>query len=83
MEWLQLNKTIYLDTHDLQNTSYNIKRTQYFNIFKWCWQEMSKDRSEKVLLIFDEAYLMIDNNVSQSLVFLRNVEKEPENMKLE
>jgi hypothetical protein len=68
-------RCICLDTHDLQNTSDNIKRTQYFNILTWCWQEMSKDRNERVLLICDEAYLMIDPNVPQSLVFLRNVEK--------
>jgi hypothetical protein len=36
---------------------------------------MSKDRTEKVLLIADEAYLMIDPQVPQSLVFLRNVAK--------
>ena len=40
-----------------------------------CWQQMSCDRTEPVLLICDEAYLMIDPNVPQSLVFLRNVEK--------
>ncbi|KLE14394.1 DUF87 domain-containing protein [Clostridium sp. C8] len=68
-------RCICLDTHDLQNTNDNIKRTQYFNILTWCWQEMSKDRNERVLLICDEAYLMIDPNVPQSLVFLRNVEK--------
>ncbi|MBC2579383.1 VirB4 family type IV secretion system protein [Clostridium sp. DJ247] len=68
-------RCICLDTHDLQNTSDNIKRTQYFNILTWCWQEMSKDRNERVLLICDEAYLMIDPSVPQSLVFLRNVEK--------
>jgi hypothetical protein len=68
-------RCICLDTHDLQNTSDNIKRTQYFNLLTWCWQQMSKDRNEPVLLICDEAYLMIDPNVPQSLVFLRNVEK--------
>lgn len=41
----------------------------------WCWEQMSKDRNERVLLICDEAYLMIDPQVPQSLVFLRNVEK--------
>ncbi len=68
-------RCVCLDTHDLQNTSDNIKRTQYFNLLTWCWQQMSKDRNERVLLICDEAYLMIDSNVPQSLVFLRNVEK--------
>lgn len=69
------SRCICLDTHDLQNTSDNIKRTQYFNILTWCWQQMSFDRNEPVLLICDESYLMIDPNVPQSLVFLRNVEK--------
>ena len=36
---------------------------------------MSRNRDEKVLLIADEAYLMIEPNVPQSLVFLRNVAK--------
>jgi ParB/RepB/Spo0J family partition protein len=69
------SRCICLDTHSLQNTSDNIKRTQYFNLLSWCWEQMSQDRSEQVLLICDESYLMIDPQVPQSLVFLRNVEK--------
>lgn len=68
-------RCICLDTHALQNTSDNIKRTQYFNLLGWCWEQMSQDRKERVLLVCDEAYLMIDPKVPQSLVFLRNVEK--------
>ncbi|HEY5584432.1 MAG TPA: ATP-binding protein, partial [Ruminiclostridium sp.] len=68
-------RCVCLDTHDLQNTSDSIKRTQYFTVLQWCWEQMSRDREERVLLISDEAYLMIDPNVPQSLVFLRNVEK--------
>ncbi len=69
------SRFVCLDTHSLQNTSDNIKRTQYFNLLTWCWEQMSRDRSERVMLICDEAYLMIDPKVPQSLVFLRNVEK--------
>jgi len=69
------SRCICLDTHSLQNTGDNIKRAQYFTLLTWCWEQMSKDRNERVLLICDEAYLMIDENVPQSLVFLRNVEK--------
>ena len=68
-------RCICLDTHDLQNTGDNIKRTQYFNLLSWCWEQMAHDRSERVILICDEAYLMIDPQVPQSIVFLRNVEK--------
>jgi hypothetical protein len=69
------SRCICLDTHSLQNTGDNIKRAQYFTLLSWCWEQMSKDRNERVLLICDEAYLMIDENVPQSLVFLRNVAK--------
>ncbi|MDR1069798.1 MAG: hypothetical protein LBL37_03310, partial [Gracilibacteraceae bacterium] len=69
------SRCICLDTHSLQNTGDNIKRAQYFTLLSWCWQQMSKDRSERVLLVCDEAYMMIDENVPQSLVFLRNVAK--------
>jgi len=68
-------RCICLDTHSLQNTGDNIKRAQYFTLLSWCWEQMSKNRNERVLLICDEAYLMIDENVPQSLVFLRNVAK--------
>lgn len=64
-----------LDTNALQETGDHIKRTQYFNILTWCWEQISRDRQERVLLICDEAYLMIDRFVPQSLVYLRNVMK--------
>lgn len=64
-----------LDTNALQGTSDNMKRTQYFNLLTYCWEQMSHDRSEKVMLICDEAYLMIDHEVPQSLIYLRNVMK--------
>ena len=69
------SRIICLDTSQLQNTSDQVKRAQYFNVLSWCWGEMSRDRTERVLLIGDEAYLMIDPNVPQALVFARNVEK--------
>lgn len=52
-------RCVCLDTHDLQDTSDNIKSTQYFEVLQWCWDQMTVDRDERVLLICDEAYLMI------------------------
>jgi hypothetical protein len=66
---------VCLDTFDLNNSSDTIKSTQYFNLLSWAWQEMSRDRHERILLVCDEAYLMIDNRVPQSMVFLRNAMK--------
>jgi type IV secretory pathway VirB4 component len=69
------SRFICLDTFDLQNTSDTIKKTQYYNILTWAWEQMSRDRTEKVLLVCDEAYLLVDPHVPQSLIFLRNVAK--------
>lgn len=66
---------IVLDTHDLQEADDTIKRTQYFNVLTWAWQQLSKDREERVLLGVDEAYLTVDPEVPQALQFLRNVSK--------
>lgn len=45
------SRFICLDTHALQETGDNIKRTQYFNLLTYCWEQMSKVREERVLLI--------------------------------
>jgi len=66
---------ICLDTHNLQNASERVKKAQYFNILTYCWELMSKDKNEKTMLVCDEAYLLIDTQVPQSLVFLRNIAK--------
>jgi type IV secretory pathway VirB4 component len=69
------SRFICLDTFDLQNTSDSIKKTQYYNMLQWAWERMSRNRAEKALLVCDEAYLLVDPNVPQSLIFLRNVAK--------
>ena len=66
---------ICFDTNGLQGTSDNVKRTQYFNILTYCWEKICKNRNEKIMLICDESYLMIDEKVPQSLVYLRNMMK--------
>lgn len=69
------SRAICIDTKGLQNTSENIISTQYFNLLQWAWEEIIKDPEERVMLFTDEAYLMIDPKVPQSLVFLRNLVK--------
>lgn len=68
-------RCVCLDTFDLNNSSDTIKSTQYFNLLSWAWQEISRDRHERILLVCDEAYLMIDARVPQSMIFLRNAMK--------
>ena len=69
------SKCIVLDTFNLQNSDERIKKAQYYNILTYCWEQISNNRDERILLACDESYLMIDNQVPQSLIFLRNVVK--------
>jgi len=64
-----------LNTFNLQNTSDRIRRTQYYNLLTWCWQQITHDRTEKILLFIDEAYLLIDPEIIESLLYLRNIAK--------
>lgn len=66
---------ICFDTSLLQSVSDSVKRTQYFNILTYAWNLLSENKSQRVLLICDEAYLMIDERVPQSMVYLRNAMK--------
>lgn len=65
-------RCICIDTSALKDASPNIKRAQYFLIDSWTWQQMSRDRTEKVMVFYDEAETMIDPEVPQALAFLKN-----------
>lgn len=66
---------LVLDTHALQETGENVQRAQYFLLMLYDWRMMSWNRTEKVLFIADEAYLMVDQRVPQAMVYLRNMMK--------
>jgi len=66
---------IVLDTKALMNMGGHILSAQYYNILTWCWEVMSRNPKERVMLVADECWIMIDPRVPQSLQFLRNVEK--------
>ena len=38
----------------------NVKSAQFYNITTWAWQKMSEDRTQKVIFVVDEGYLMVD-----------------------
>lgn len=63
---------ICLDVYSLQGSSENVKRCQYFNILRYCQEIAFRDRKEKFYIICDEAYLLIDRKVAETIEFLRN-----------
>ena len=66
---------IDLDVSNLQESDDNVRRAQYYNLTMWGWQQMSADRSEKVLFGVDEGYLFVDTGNPDMMKFLRNISK--------
>ncbi|MEA4894077.1 MAG: ATP-binding protein [Oscillospiraceae bacterium] len=69
------NDFICFDTNRLVNSSEEVKRAQYFNVLTLCWELMSANRDEPVFLMCDEGYIMLDPDVPQAAMFMRNVAK--------
>lgn len=66
---------VCLDVYSLQGASENVKRCQYFNVLRYCQDQAFKNRNEKCYVVCDEAYLLIDKKVPQSIEFMRNFSK--------
>lgn len=63
---------ICLDVYSLQGASEKVKRCQYFNILRYCQDQAFKNREERCYVVCDEAYLLVDRKVPQTIEFLRN-----------
>lgn len=66
---------VVLDIHSLVDSDDCILKTQFFNILSWCWNEISKNRNEPVILVCDEAHLLIDPNNKDGIDFIKKTEK--------
>ncbi|WP_374713232.1 VirB4 family type IV secretion system protein [Symbiobacterium terraclitae] len=66
---------IVLDVHDLQHADDGVRRAQYFNVLTWAWRQIEMDRTTRVLLVVDEAWLLVDPQTPQALSFLRDTSK--------
>lgn len=69
------NDFIVLDIHSLVDSDDGILKTQFFNILSWCWNEISKNRNEQVILVCDESHLLIDPNNKDGIDFLKRTSK--------
>ena len=69
------SKFVVLDTSKLHEMDDNVKNAQNLNICSWGWNEMSKDRTEKVDFGVDEGYLCVDPDYPELMKFLRNTSK--------
>ncbi len=66
---------IVLDINSLLDSDTSILKSQFFNILSWCWNEICKSKDEQVILLCDEAHLIIDPNNHQGIDFLKKASK--------
>jgi type IV secretory pathway VirB4 component len=64
-----------LDIHDLQNADPATKAAQFFNVLTFVWNMIETDAKERIILVVDEAWMLIDKKTPQALEFLRDASK--------
>ena len=66
---------VVMDIHDLQDAPDAVKRAQYLNVLGYLWDLVRADRSERKLLVVDEAWMLIDPQAPQALKFMKSLSK--------
>lgn len=69
------SKIVDFDTSGMSKFSKKKKATQYYNVMSYLWQEVVRDRTERVMIIGDEIYLALDKDVPQTANSLRDMMK--------
>lgn len=66
---------VIIDCSQLLEVDEKVQKAQFMNLTSWAWQEMSRDRQQRVLLGVDEGYLFVDPENLALMKFLRNISK--------
>jgi len=69
------NDFIVFDIFDLQEADESLKSVQYFNILSFAFQKVVENRNKKVILMIDEAHMLLDKDVLETAKTLRNFQK--------
>ena len=66
---------VVIDIHDLENAPDATQRAQYANLLGFAWDLVRRDRTERVVLVVDEAWMLIDPRAPEALSFLKRMAK--------
>ena len=66
---------VVLDIHDLDDAPDTVKRAQYVNVLGYAWDLIRADRSERTMLVVDEAWMLIDAQAPETLKFMKALSK--------
>ena len=66
---------VCFDTNRLQSFSQETQAACYFNILSLCWDYISANRSEPIILFLDEGHIALDPRLPEVGLYLRNLAK--------
>jgi len=66
---------LVLDIHELAESSDRVRRAQFFNCLSYAWDLVRRDRTERVMLFVDEAWMLVDPQTPQALLFMKTMAK--------
>lgn len=66
---------IVLDIYDLEETPENVKRAQYYNVLTWGWDQVKRDRNERIIFGVDEGHILVDPKVPEAIQFVKKASK--------
>ncbi len=66
---------VVLDIHELTDAPDQVQRAQYVNVLGYAWDLVRADRSEKKMLVVDEAWMLISPDAPEALKFMKSLSK--------
>lgn len=66
---------VVFDTSSVNNTTANLQTTLYHTVLNYCEEYLYRNRNEKVILVCDEAHMMIDKRLPETVARLARIEK--------
>ena len=69
------NQIVCFDTNKLLNFSQATQASCYFNILSLCWDIISRNRDERIILYMDEGHIALDPRLPEVGLYLRNLAK--------
>ncbi len=71
------NDITIFNIFEVQNVEDNIKKALYYNLLNFCWEQITnnKKKNENTFLVLDEAHLMLDSRIKDTMITLKTISK--------
>lgn len=71
------NDITVFNISEVQNVEENVKKALYYNLLNFCWEQITnnKRRNNNTFLVIDEAHLMLDSRIKDTMITLKTISK--------